>query len=235
MTTPKLLALKGDFSARVRGTTGPFKPFLNATAGQISMSITTIKQKSNGNTPGTLAEDETDREAKLDITLQSRHAENLKKFLYANSVQRAAGTDIAFVLPAGEIGDIVDLGANAITATTFGALVAGVDYKVLANTGSIEYLTDIATATPGTFSHGAYVEYGIFSADSIELEVLFTAEKSKQTYKLYRVRLSPAATYQLVEDSAAYGSAQLTGTLLIDSTQPADGTLGQYGRLRSVD
>lgn len=231
---PKLFALKGEFSSRVRGTTGPFKPFLNATTGQISMSVETIKQESNGNTPGTIAEDEISREATFEVTVQSRHKENLKKFLYANSREVAAATDVAFTLPAGEAGDVVDLGASNITATSFGTLVEGVDYTVLARSGGIEYLKTVAS-TPGTFSHGAHTEFGIFSAESIELEILFTSEKSGQTYKLYRVKLSPAQALQLVSDGNEYGSATLNGTLLIDKTAPVDGNLGQYGRVRSVD
>jgi hypothetical protein len=235
MSQAKLYALKGDFAARVRGTTGPYKPFLNATAGQISMSIETMKQKSNGNTPGTISEDETGRDATFEVTLQSRHKDNLKKFLYANSREIAASTaPVAFTLPAGEAGDIVNLGASNITATTFGGLTAGVDYKVQARSGSIEYLTNVAV-TEGTFAHAAYTEFGIFSADAVEMEILFTSEKSGHSYVLYRVKLSPAQAYQLVSDGNDYASAQLTGTLLIDSGAPVDGNLGQYGRVRSID
>lgn len=230
----KLFALKGDFASRVRGTTGAFKPFLNATAAQIAMSIETIRQRSNGNTPGTIAEDETNREATIELTVQSRHKDNLKKFLYANSREVAAATGVAFTLPAGEAGDVVNLGASNITATSFGTLVEGVDYKVLARSGSIEYLGTVPS-TVGDFDHGAYTEFGIFSADSIELEILFTSEKSGQTYQFYRVKLSPAQAMQLVSDGNEYGTATLNGTLLIDPNAPIDGNLGQYGRVRSID
>lgn len=234
MAQQRILALKGDFYARVRGTTGPFKPLFNATAAEISMAIETIRQKSNGNTPGTIAEDETDRTATLSVTLQSRHRENLEKFFYANSRTVAARTDVAFTLPAGEAGDIVDLGANNITDTTFGLLVEGQDYRVLPRSGGLEYLGTVAS-TPGTFSHGEYAELGIFSAQQVELEILFTSEKSGQAYVLYRVKLSPAQAFQLVSDGNEYGASPLQGSLLLDPNAPVDGNLGQYGRLRTVD
>jgi hypothetical protein len=230
----KLFALKGDFYWRAKGSTGPFKPFLNATAGEIGMTIETQKQRSNGDVPGTIAEDEINREATFSATFQSRHKDNMKHFLYANSVEVAASSSpIAFTLPAGVDGDTVDLGHANITDATFGSLVEGTDYTLKANSGAIVYLTTVAE-TEGTFEHDAYTLFGVFSADAVEVEILFTSEKSGQSYKLYRVKLSPAQTLQLVSDGTEYGSAQLTGTLLIDTTAPTDGTLGQYGRVRSV-
>lgn len=235
MSNKKLYALKGDFSYRVAGTQTSYKPFLNATEGSISMTIETIKQKSNGNTPGTYAEDEASREATFSVTIQDRHKENLKKLLYANSVEVPASVEpVAFTLPACEPGDIFKLPAANVTDATFGALVAGVDYRLLPRTGSGEALKKFV-ATPGTFSHGAYTKYGIFSADSIELEILFTSERSGQSYVLYRLRLSPAATFQLVSDSAEFGSSQLTGTLLLEPSAPVDENLGQLGRAESID
>lgn len=231
----KLFALRGDFSSRIAGTATVFTPFLNATEGSISMTVETIKQKSNGDTPGIIAEDEVSREATLTLTVQSRHKENLKKMLYANSVEVAAAEDVAFTLPAGKAGDIVKLPAANITDTNFGTLVEGVDYKLKPRSGAIEYLKDVAAATPGTFSNGAYTNFGFFSANSIELEILFTSENSGHCYLLYRVKLSPAAAMQLVSDGNEYGSAQLTGTLLNNPSAPTDGNLGQYGRVTSVD
>lgn len=234
MAQQRILALKGDFSARIRGSATPFKPLFNATAAEISMAIETTRQRSNGNTPGTIAEDEVDRTATFSVTLQSRHKENLEKFFYANSRTVAAAANVAFTLPAGEAGDIVDLGVNNVTETTFGTLVEGTDYRVLPRSGSIEYLGTIAS-TPGTFSHGEYAELGIFSAEQVELEILFTSEKSGQTYVLYRVKLSPAQAFSLVSDGTEYGSSQLQGSLLLDPNAPVDGNLGQYGRLRTID
>lgn len=235
MSDQKLFALKGDFAWRAKGSTGPFKPFLNATAGEIAMTIETQKQKSNGNIPGTIAEDEVSREATFSATFQSRHKENMKHFLYANSKEVvASASPVAFTLPAGVQGDTIDLGHANVTSTTFGTLVKGVDYDVQPKSGAIVYKAAVVAETAGTFQHGAYTLFGVFSANQVEIEILFTSEKSGHTYLLYCVKLSPAQSMQLVSDGNEYGSAQLTGTLLANPSAPSDGNLGQYGRVRSV-
>lgn len=241
----RLFALKGDFAARPYGSTGPYKPLFNATDAKLAMSIETIKQKSNGNTSGTIAEDEVDREAAFEVTLQSRDKENLKRYLYAKSREVAAATDpIAFTLPVGEVGDIVDLRHQNVTDLAFGSidpetevqtgLIEGIDYRALADVGTVEYLKAVAAPAPGTFKHSGYTEYGIFSEDAIELEILFTSVKAGHTYELYRLKLSPAESYQLVSDGNEYATQPLKGTLLINPTATADPILGKFGRLRAA-
>jgi len=232
--TQKLFALKGDFFWRLKGSTGPFKPFLNATAGEIGMSIETIKQKSNGDAGGTIAEDEVSREATFSATFQSRHKENMKLFLYANSIEVAASTTpVEFTLPAGVAGDVVQLPDGNITSTDFGSLVEGTDYVVKAKSGAIEYKGTISE-TEGEYSHGIYTQFGVFAADALEVEILFTSEKTGQSYYIYCVKLSPAQQMQLVSDGNEYATAQVTGTLLAVDAADADPTLGKYGRVRAV-
>ncbi len=234
MVKPKIYALKADTAWRPVGSTGPYIPFLNATDSKLSFSIETVKQKSNGNTPGTIVEVETGREASWEVTLQSRHKENIKHFLYANSVTvDAATTPIDFTLPTGTAGSIVDLGHSNITDASFGSLVQNVDYLVRASVGSVEYLKDI-TSTPGTFKHTGYTKFGIFSADAVAIEVLLTSEKSGAMYILSNVKLSPADTYQLISDGNDLGNATLKGTLIAVSGLN-DPILGPYGVSRTAD
>jgi hypothetical protein len=235
MTTPKLYALKGDFAWRPVGAVGVYAPFLNATDAKISMSIETIKQKSNGDEPGTIAEDEVGREATFEASFQSKHKENMKKFLFALSTETPASTaPVAFTLPAGPAGSVVNLEKNNITAATFGALVAGADYKLKAKSGGIVYLAEIPE-TVGTLEHGAFTNLGIFSAPAIEIELFFTSEVSGTSYEIYRLKLSPAQAMQLVSDGNEYGSATLSGTLLAKTGVVSDATLGKYGRVRTFD
>jgi len=64
-----------------------------------------------------------------------------------------------------------------------------------------------------------------------ELELLYTNEKSGETLVLYRLKLSPAASYALIEDGTNYANSTLKGTVLLDPTAATDEDLGQYGRL----
>jgi hypothetical protein len=232
--TPKLMSLKGDISARVHGTTGAYKPFLNAISASLAITAATVKQKSNGNTPGTLAEDETDLEATFECALQSRHKENVTMFLRTVPVERIAGTAVAFTLPVGAIGDIVDLGKSGVSNAVFGTKVEGTDYALLPKTGQITYLAAFAATVAGTFDHAAYTEHGILNSGSQEIELLFTSEKSGETYILYRLKLSPAATYALLEDGNNFANSVLKGSLLVDPSAPNTDNLGQYGRLRAA-
>ncbi len=234
MATQKIYALKGDIAWRAVGSTGPFIPFLNATDAKLSFSVETVKQKSNGNTPGTIVEVETGREGTFEATLQSRHKENIQLFLYANSVEVAAvTTPINFTLPAGPAGSVVDLGHSNITDADFGSLVEGVDYIVRASVGSLEYKVAV-TSTPGTFKHGAYTKFGIFSAEAVAMEILLTSEKSGSMYLLKNVKLSPADTYQLITDGNDLGNATLKGTLIAVSGLN-DPILGPYGESRTAN
>lgn len=234
-TTNKLFALKGNFYSRLAGSTTAYEPFLNATGGQISMSIETVKQKSNGDEPGIIAEDEVSREATFELTIQSRHKENLRKMLYAVSVERPAATGTAFTLPVGAVGSVHKLASANVSNVTLTGLTEGVDFTVKAKSGVIVYLTERTATVEGTFDNGTYTEFGVFAASSIELEILFTSEKSGQSYVLYRVKLSPAQALQLVSDGNEFGSATLSGTLLAKEGAVADPTLGQYGRAYSVE
>lgn len=235
MADQKLFALKGDAFYRISGSTGAYKPFMNALSIELTPNIETISQQSNGDAGGTIAEDEITRSMTFSGQFQSRHKGNLELFLMATSeVVAASGSPVAFTLPAGKAGDLAYLPHGNITDTTFGTLVEGTDYAVKAKNGAITYLADIDTATPGTFEHDEYVNYGVFAAQQVELEIVVTSEKTGQTYLLYRVKVSPSQAYAIVSSDNTYGSATLTGSVLAKEDAPNSSVLGKFGRVRTL-
>lgn len=234
MAQPKYLSLKGEVFSRIRGSNGVYEPFFNIESGQLTMSRETSELTSNGNTSGTLASDEISRSMAFNLTVNSLHKENMQKSLYANSREVGAAEDVAYTLPAGPAGSLADLGRSNITEATFGTLVEGVDYSLSAKNGTIEYLKPIVE-TPGTFSHDKFTELGVFSAEDLELELLYISKRSSHTYQFYRAKFNPAQALDLVSSGSNYATLPLSGTMLVDPTAPVDGNLGQYGRLRTID
>jgi len=233
MSQPKYAELKGDFAVKKRGVAGAFGALFNATSGNLNLSVTQEKVKSNGNTGGTIATFESDRSASLEVTLHSRHVDNLKMLTLANSVDVAAGVAVAVTVPAMKAGEIVPLGLKNITALTLGALVEGVDFKLFKKSGVIQAIVD-CEADVGTASHGVYTKLGVFSAEAGEYEVLFFSEKTGQSYHFYNGKASPSGALSLIQDGNGVGTATLVFELQLDETAPVDGDLGQYGRAYDV-
>ena len=233
MAQPKPALLKGDFASRLYGSTDGFDPMWNATAAQIDFAQEFIEQQSNGDTLGTLSKDEVSRTANFSVTLQARNKANLKKYLLAKSRVVASGTAVAFTLPALKADQSYPLAHAKVSNVVIGTLVAGTDYYVKPNTGVIVALKDMAAQTTGcSYDHDEFVEYGVFTEDAIELEVLFTSEKTGLCYQIYKLTLSASQAYQLVSDGNEYGSSTLTGTLLADPNAVDVDLLGRFMKVR---
>lgn len=233
MSQPKYAPLQGDFAVRPRGAVGAYSALFNATTGNLNLTVTQDKVKSNGNELGTIATFETDRSASLEVTLHSRHVENLKMLTLANSTDVAAETDLAVTIPVMKAGEVATLGVKNVTTLTLETLVEGVDYKLYPKTGVIKALKDSAADT-GTVTHGIYTKLGVFSADAGEYEVLFFSEKTGQSYMFYNGKASPNGALSLIQDGNGIGTATLVFELQQDPNAPVDGNLGQYGRAYDV-
>lgn len=234
MSTPKYAELKGDFAVRTRGSVGAYNALFNATTGNLNLTVTTDKVKSNGNDAGTIASFETDRAASLEVALHSRHVANLKMLTLANSAEVIASVaPIAVTVPAMKAGDVFALPFKNITTIALGDLVAGVDFKLYAKSGVVKAIVDTAEDA-GTVSHGPYTKLGVFSADAGEYEVLFFSEKTGQSYLFYSGKASPSGALSLIQDGNGIGTGTLVFELQIDPNAPIDGNLGQYGRAYDV-
>jgi hypothetical protein len=143
----------------------------------------------------------------------------------------------------------IDLGhMNVLTAIvkdsktgTANTLVAGVDYELDPDFGTIRLLrvTDGTTPYVQPFvitgvTYGGTKQVSLFSAAKLTYCVRFvgvnTADSNKKTLvELYRVEFSPAAQIALISDD--YGKFDIEGSVLLDPTKDASGPLGQFGRI----
>lgn len=234
--TPKYAPLKGDFHLKLYSdTTGVFSPVFNATAGNLNLTISTEKVKSNGNVAGTVYTYETDREATLEITAQSRHVEMMKTMFLANSVDVEADTDVDFTFPAIKKGQVIHLDNQNVSNVSITGLVAGTNYKVHAKSGVIEALTDNASPAAGTYDFGAYTKLGVLSQDAQDYTILFFSEKTGQAYKFYKAKGNPNGAISLLTDGTGVGTATIVFTLELDDNAPLDEDLGQYGVAYNVN
>lgn len=86
-----------------------------------------------------------------------------------------------------------------------------------------------------SYAHGGTKDIAIFSSPQPErfivIEGINLADNNKPiTAELYRVALDPAQSFPL--KGRGLSSYRLAGAALLDSTKPAGGVLGQFGRLR---
>jgi len=229
----KYLRLRGDFYAAERLAGGAVAPYAfvgNVPKAGISMSIETIKLKSSGNTPGTLAEEETDRSAELAQTLNSVTAANLARVLFGNVVAQTAAEDVAVDLGDLAAGDTVLLPRVNVLAGTFGSLVEGTDYTLDKKGGMFTALTALTDVT-GTIDCGAAEAVGLLVTDGKEYSLRFVSNRGV-VVDLYRWKPSPASNFPLVSDE--FAEFEISGTLLLDETKPADAELGRYGAIYTM-
>ncbi len=86
-----------------------------------------------------------------------------------------------------------------------------------------------------SYAHGGTKDIAIFASPQPEryivIEGINLADNNKPvTAELYRVALDPAQSFPL--KGRGLSSYRLAGAALLDSTKPAGGDLGQFGRLR---
>lgn len=118
--------------------------------------------------------------------------------------------------------------------------VDGEKYTVNGPHGSVEFLDVSGITGPVTakYSYGAARRVVMFKSVLPEIWVRLNGinktDMSKVVVDLYRVRLNPAETLDFI-NSGARSKFTLSGAVLADMTKPADGELGQFGRMILLD
>lgn len=131
--------------------------------------------------------------------------------------------------------NITSLVLTDSTPSTPITLVLGTDYVVDVGAGTVQFLT-----IPGTqpykaaYSHQNDAQIALLTAGQNEYYFRFNAINTQNSNKLsivelYRVRFDPTSKFDLLP--AELSTFPLSGSLLLDSTKPFGGQLGQYGRI----
>lgn len=181
-------------------------------------------------------------------TMHQIDADNIAKFSLGTVTEQPAGTVTGEVFPEGLAdGDIIKLAKTNVSnlvltdsaTPTPATLVRGThfDYDVY---GDVELLTLPDTPAPtqplkGAYSHGAVKQAALLNGTRREYMLRYKginlAENDKPCLlEIYKVSPGLLQTLAMITSGNQLAGAPVTFTSLLDTSKPASGPLGQYGR-----
>ncbi|WP_290889378.1 hypothetical protein [Arenimonas sp.] len=186
------------------------------------------------------------KQATIQVSFDEWNKENLARLLQATVTTVAAGAAVVGeVAPSGlVVGDKVILAGQNVSAvsvvdsTGSPKTLPPASYELNAAAGSWE-LKDLTTGAPyvqpfkTTYTPGQRQVIAPFNSGNPEQWIRFegvnTDDNTPVIVDLYRVRMSPTRELPLINDD--FATFEVEGSVLVDSTKPSGGTLGQFGRI----
>lgn len=192
----------------------------------------------------------TKKSGTLDMTINQIDSNSLALALFGTTASTVAGTVTGETVPAGLVvgdtfyADNPQVSAVVITDSTAQpvTLVLGTHYEIDdANFGRFVLLSVNGITQPLklAYSYGAFSQTAIFTQAqpvvALRYEGVNLADNNKPVMiDLYRVATDPLAQLQLISTGSDVEGMQVTGGLLIDTTKPSGGPLGQFGNLKQI-
>lgn len=182
----------------------------------------------------------TSKDGTVTSTWHELSAENLSIVLYGDRVTIPAGTVTAELLPAGiTAGERYTLAHQRISDVVIGTLVEGTDYEVDYTYGAISFLTAPATAPSVNYKYASSVNTTLFTSQPENLALRFEGINlaeggAAKILELYKLSFDPVSTLALIQGDTSLAGLETTAGVLFDNAQPADPTLGRFGRVIDV-
>lgn len=189
------------------------------------------------------------KSATIDMTLHQVDTDNLSLTLNGTTTSTTSGTVSAETLPADlDVGQQVSLanpGVSSVVITdstgTPLTLTAGTDYTVDADFGRITILNLGSYVQPfkAAYSYAARKAVGMFTTGqknfALRYEGVNLAEGNAPVIAdLYKLAPDPLAELALITTGNDVAGMQITGGVLLDSSKPVGGALGQFGSITQV-
>ena len=188
-----------------------------------------ITKQSTNEVVGDVASKTISTSGTLSVTFGSTEFENFMLAVRAKASTQGAVADGSFVYPILAVGQSVKLPHVNITAVSITGKTEGVDFQVLGTSGLIVALTDNATEVAGcTYAAGVAKRGAIAAGAEAEYEVIFTDVLNGETTQFYKWQPSLPQNVALISPNE-FGVYEVSGALLLDTSKPADGDLGQFG------
>lgn len=183
-------------------------------------------------------------------TIRQLDPTSLAAEIYGTASTTEAGTVTAEVIPTVVVGDTIKLnhpGVSAliITDSTTGTAVtlAAENYRLDADFGSLEILTLPVGATQpfkAAYSYAGTRQVNFLTAPQPEIEFRYEginlAEgNAPQILEIYKASTGLLKALALIQTGTEVAGREFTASVLLDSSKPAGGELGQYGRLIQID
>lgn len=219
----------------------------DVSAAKVGLKVTKADQKeSYSGQRSTVKSIVVGKEATLDLTLQEVSKDNLSLALSGKSTSLPSGSVTAEVLPADIVsGDRVSLKypkVSTVVITDSATTPVTLDpakYDVDADFGAITFkdITSVTQPLKVAYTHAALESVSMFSAQQsdvfIRYEGINLAEGGTPiVVELYKVNPEPLKDLALITDK--FADMTISSAVLIDTNKPADGELGQFGRIIQV-
>lgn len=232
------------------GTLGPWRWVYDVSALSLALSLEKVEHKESYSGQKALVRSfPVGKTATLNATLHSLNADNLALTLFGTPTSTAAGSVTAEELPTVVDGDVLSLanpGVSSLVITDSAATPATLDpanYSVDA-WGNVTF-TSLPTAPAPTqpfkaaYSYAASEQVSIFTAPqpmvALRYEGVNLAEGGAPVIvELYKIATDPLNELALISTGTEVAGMQITGGVLLDSSKPANGALGQFGRIVQV-
>lgn len=165
----------------------------------------------------------------LTAVFGSTEWENFVLTVRAKVSTQGATANGAFIYPVLAVGQAIKLGHVNVSAVAIPGKTEGVDYQVLGTSGLVVALQDNAAEVEGcTYAAGVAKRGAIAAGSDGEYEVIFTDVLNGEVTQFYRWQPNLPQNIALISPNE-WGVYEVSGTLLLDTSKPADGELGQFG------
>lgn len=232
------------------GSVGPWRWAYDVSALSVALAVDKVEHKESYSGQKALVRSfPVGKTATLNATLHSLNADNLALTLFGTPTSTAAGSVTGEALPEVVAGDVVSLahpGVSNLAITDSAGTPATLDpanYSVDAwgNVTFSDLPSTPALTQPfkAAYSHAATEEVSIFSAPqptvALRYEGVNLAEGGAPVLvELYKIATDPLKELALISSGTEVAGMQITGGVLLDSSKPANGSLGQFGRIVQV-
>lgn len=195
-----------------------------------SFEESTLSKQSTNEVSGEVARKTQSMSGTLSVVFGSTEYKNFLLAARARASTQGATTQAAtFTYPALKVGEAFKLPHVNITDISIPGKVEEVDYTVFKASGLVHALTDnTIPIDDATYSAGLAKRAAIAAEAAQEYEVVFTDVLSGESTTLYRWAPTLPKNVNLVNINE-FTTYEVEGGLLVDTTKPAAGDMGQFG------
>ncbi|MBR7793780.1 hypothetical protein KDM87_14365 [Undibacterium sp. FT147W] len=219
----------------------------DVSAAKLGLKVTKAEQKeSYSGQRSTVKSIVIGKEATLDLTLLEISKENLSLALSGKSTILASGSVTGEALPLELVaGDRVSLKypkVSTVVITDSAATPATLDtakYDVDTDFGTITFkdITGVTQPLKAAYTHAALASVSMFTKQLEDIFIRYEGINLGEdgvpvVLELYKVNPEPLKDFALITDK--FADMAISSSVLIDSSKPADGELGQFGRIIQV-
>lgn len=198
-------------------------------AASYSFEEQTIEKESTNEVRGIIKSETIKTDGTFTATLGSTEWDNFVALTRSKESVVAAVPAGTFTFPVGEKGKSFKLPAVNVLSITVAGMVEGVDYQLFKASGIVGLLRDVTAPIEDCgYVSGVAKRAGITAAGERLYSVYVTDELNGESTHLFKWKPNLPSNIELVKPNE-FGVYEVTGKLLLDTSKPVNGDLGQFG------